>query len=412
MSQISGGARTGWPRAVAAALIVLALLPASARAVITEPIPADVALAPPPIPAMPVADPAVTPPDELIVDPVEPGATCGDWRLQTDYAGSWPAGSTWWEFQCDYEWPQCDGACEADWAPSYWSDYFYFDGTGAVFYGEFFFDYGYDSWYEGSGCVYWWDQPTGQWYEVSCPVLPSNESPTASLQVSCSGLKCAFDGRASSDPDGWIAAYSWDFGDGTTTSGATATHTYAAGTYTVTLTVIDDDGTSAVASAPLTVANESPAASFSVTCSALSCAFDGSGSTDLDGSLAAYEWEFGDGTYGSGMIATHTYGAPGTYTVRLTVRDDGGATATAVEQVTPLQLTAHGDKRKGIRKADLAWTGLSGATYDVFRDDVPIARVQATSYTDEVGRAPVSRYTYRVCTLDGSICSNEASVSF
>ena len=57
------------------------------------------------------------------------------------------------------------------------------------------------------------------------------------------GQAVQFDGTGSSDPDGTIVAYDWDFGDGNTATGATPSHTYAAaGNYTVTLTVTDDGG--------------------------------------------------------------------------------------------------------------------------------------------------------------------------
>lgn len=69
-----------------------------------------------------------------------------------------------------------------------------------------------------------------------------NTSPTASFTASCDELTCSFDGRASSDTEGPIASYSWDFGDGTVAAGATTSHTYAgAGQRTVVLTVRDGD---------------------------------------------------------------------------------------------------------------------------------------------------------------------------
>jgi PKD repeat protein len=72
---------------------------------------------------------------------------------------------------------------------------------------------------------------------------PPNVAPTASFSASCIGTACQFNSAASSDPDGTIVARSWNFGDGTTATGTTPSHTYAdTGTYTVTLTVTDDDG--------------------------------------------------------------------------------------------------------------------------------------------------------------------------
>jgi serine protease len=70
-----------------------------------------------------------------------------------------------------------------------------------------------------------------------------DKPPTARFTYDCGGLTCSFDGSDSSGDFG-IVSYEWTFGDGEVGSGATTSHTYAAGTYTVTLTVTDTTGQS------------------------------------------------------------------------------------------------------------------------------------------------------------------------
>ncbi len=165
----------------------------------------------------------------------------------------------------------------------------------------------------------------------------ANEPPTARLTHTESGLTVSVDGRGSSDPDGSIASYAWTLGDGSTATGGTASHTYAAaGTYPVTLTVTDDAGARATTTASVTVvppANESPTASFTAAVSGTSVAVDASASSDPDGTVASYAWDFGDGGSGTGVTTSHAY-AVGTYTITLTVTDDKGATGTTTRSVT------------------------------------------------------------------------------
>jgi hypothetical protein len=80
-------------------------------------------------------------------------------------------------------------------------------------------------------------------------------------------------------------------------------------------------------------ANHQPVASFSYMCTALSCTFDAANSDDPDGTLTSYHWDFGDDDTGSGLTTSHTYEAPGTYTVVLTVTDNGGATGADSQDV-------------------------------------------------------------------------------
>lgn len=214
-------------------------------------------------------------------------------------------------------------------------------------------------------------------------------------------IPVAFDGSGSTDPDGTIVSYDWDFGDGTTGTGATPTHTYVAqGNFTVTLTVTDNSGMTGSASitaniglppviydgvalygtncsgchgplatstkrgrtaaqiqtainnntgtmgslsgllaeevlaiadalsgiSPIPVAN--PGGSYTGIINT-AVQFDGSGSTDADGTIVSYDWDFGDGTFGIGVSPSHIYTVAGTYTVSLTVTDNSGNTNTA-----------------------------------------------------------------------------------
>ena len=90
-----------------------------------------------------------------------------------------------------------------------------------------------------------------------------NKPPTASINAGPSSgrapLTVNFDGSQSSDPDGQITAYAWQFGDGGTSSGATVSHQYTkAGTFTATLTVTDDSGATASTTRTITASAPPP----------------------------------------------------------------------------------------------------------------------------------------------------------
>lgn len=80
--------------------------------------------------------------------------------------------------------------------------------------------------------------------------------------------------------------------------------------------------------------NTPPVAAFTSACTGLSCTFDGSDSSDAEGLIAGYAWEFGDGATDSGVQPAHTYATAGTYTVALTVTDADGATNRITHPVT------------------------------------------------------------------------------
>lgn len=133
---------------------------------------------------------------------------------------------------------------------------------------------------------------------------------------------------------GSITAYEWSFGDGSSTgqlSTASRTHTYTSpGTYTVELTVRDGNGNTDTATRTVTVKDTLPQAAFAPSTfdsqTGESVSFDASASTDAEGPISSYRWEFGDGSTADGPTQTHTYASGGVYTVRLTVTDSIGNT--------------------------------------------------------------------------------------
>ena len=172
-----------------------------------------------------------------------------------------------------------------------------------------------------------------------------NRPPTASggidTEVSL-GTPIDFDGSGSSDLDGTIVSYDWDFGDGTAHgSGATPTHLYTDhGTYTVTLTVTDDDGATHSDTITVTILNNPPSANAGADQSVYlgtTTYFDGTSSSDIDGTIVSYDWDFGDeSTHGTGVTPSHDFPDHGTYTVTLIVTDDDGATDTDTCVITIL----------------------------------------------------------------------------
>ncbi len=186
----------------------------------------------------------------------------------------------------------------------------------------------------------------GQGRLVLQPLAPPNQVPVASFSASPSpalvGQPVSFNGTGSYDPDGNVVSWSWNFGDGNSGSGATPTHAYAAaGTYTVTLTVQDNDGATGSIGHTLTIgatANQPPTASFTASSSPAlvgqTVTFNGTGSYDPDGSIVSWSWNFGDGIIASGVTPTHAYAAAGTYTITLTVQDNGGATGSIGHTLT------------------------------------------------------------------------------
>lgn len=142
------------------------------------------------------------------------------------------------------------------------------------------------------------------------------------------------------------------------------------GTYTLTATAVDTAGQSADASVSVSVnnVNDPPVANAGPDKTAFvgqAVNFDGSGSSDPDGTITSYAWNFGDGATASGVSADHAYAAAATYTVTLTVTDNGGLSASdtalvAVSEV-PAEIEVFLDSFEG---AGAAEGGARGASHN------------------------------------------------
>lgn len=173
-------------------------------------------------------------------------------------------------------------------------------------------------------------------WQLGSGATPPNAPPAAAFTSTVTDQSVLVDGSSSTDSDGTVAGYAWNFGDGATATGATATHVYdTAGDHTVTLTVTDDDGATGQVSHVVTTTapNVAPTAVFTATATGGQVTVDAGASTDSDGTITAYAWNFGDGGTATGPTATHTYASAGTKAITLTVTDDDGATGTTSRDV-------------------------------------------------------------------------------
>jgi PKD repeat protein len=247
---------------------------------------------------------------------------------------------------------------------------------------------------------------------------PSNNPPTATFAApTCDvpTLTCTFT-DASTDADGTIASRAWTFenGDPAESSEATQVVTFtSAGPHTVTLTVTDNEGATDDFSMEVTITtpgNQPPVAAFTVECSSLECSFTNA-STDADGTIASYQWDFGDpgspDNTSTEASPTHTYSFNELteVTVTLTVTDDDGDTGETTETFTvspPAGLTCDGAACSLLLDSDASVTvtlesAMCEASGNTFRILTP---VEETLFTDGCN-TPVPGTPEATFQLDG-----------
>ena len=200
---------------------------------------------------------------------------------------------------------------------------------------------------------------------ISHPIVSHGSTggtPTANFSFTTSGLTATFT-DSSTDSGGTIGSHSWTFGDGSTSTAANPSHTYAAaGTYSVTETVSDSTSgatNSKTASVTVASAGGTPTANFTFTTSGLTATFTDS-STDSGGSISSHSWTFGDGSTSTATSPSHTYAAAGTYSVTETVTDSVSAkTSSKTASVTVSSGSGGGGN---VLQNGVAVTGLAATT--------------------------------------------------
>lgn len=168
----------------------------------------------------------------------------------------------------------------------------------------------------------------------------SNQPPVAAFTYSAVDKKLTVSADTSHDPDGRIASYTWNWGDGTTGNKIRDAHTYAQeGQFSVKLTVTDDRGAQGSQTESITIIVR-PTADFDVDVDKMAIAVDGSLSySETGGAITSWSWGFGDGTTATGIRALHTYLTPGRRAVSLSVTDASGRVGNVSRYVSPATTT-------------------------------------------------------------------------
>ena len=161
--------------------------------------------------------------------------------------------------------------------------------------------------------------------------------------------------------------------------------------------------------------NNPPTASFTFSCTGLTCSFNGAGSADSDGTITGYAWNFGDGTTGTGVQVNKTYGSSGTRTVMLTVMDNDGATGNQSQSVTVTAPSGGGTEIGSLTASTTSsgpnWTAT--VTVQVVNGGNPVSGATVTGSFSTGGGGTCTTNGAGLCSLSsGSIHKRNGSTTF
>lgn len=160
--------------------------------------------------------------------------------------------------------------------------------------------------------------------------------------------------------------------------------------------------------------NIAPSARYSVTCEGLECSFDGSQSSDIDGIVSAYHWDFGDGSTGSGINPTHQYDFSGFYEPKLIVTDDDGAVGeeTQILEVASINLYVRIFPIDGMDSVIMNWNGATAPKLDLYVNGRFSRHLENDG--QDIRKAPKKpgEYTYQICNQKSTtLCSDNVTVN-
>lgn len=267
----------------------------------------------------------------------------------------------------------------------------------------------------------------------------SNTAPSVTISTPSnnssygSGASVSFSGSASDAQDGALtSALSWTSNlDGPIGLGGAFSRVLSAGTHTIKATAVDSGGLTTVKQVTVTVAsvvsNTAPSVTISSPANGASFAngtavsFSGSASDTQDGTITSkLAWTSSlDGAIGTGGAFTKVLTA-GTHTIKAAVTDNGGLTTVKQLSVTVAAATstsggtlkATGRKSKGSQTVELSWSGMIGASLDVYRDSTKWTTANDGADVDALNKKGSGTYSYKVCAAGTTTCSNSATVRF
>jgi PKD repeat protein len=283
--------------------------------------------------------------------------------------------------------------------------------------------------------------PAGPVSITTAPPPPQNLPPVARAGGPYSGVEgaaIAFDGSASTDPEGSALSFAWSFGDGSTSPLAAPSHSYANdGTYQVILQVSDAAGLIHADTTQATVLNAAPAVQFTLSASTVETgtAIGLTGSVEDAGVLdTPWNWviDWGDGTSTAGsaaavpaaVVGSHSYAAAGSFVVRLRVTDRDGGSGEATQPVTVTSPPPPPPPAMGLLVDDFGGDVIAGDRWATYGPEGSVTQANrlvlrfAPNSTEPAGAMSAdarsiygSAFMAEISQVAGGTGSNETSIS-